>query len=237
MAITYFTETAKEDKNLPLMKDFLIQLALCLHLEVKIIRSDNEMNKIKTKAQCNYVGITFITCASDTHAQYDGVKRFERFIMEKPQAMRLSANSAHKLWREIVITAMYLYNCTPQALINWKNLYKAFYTYVYDKQKVFGPYKPLLHYLKAYGCKCYVLTKSKNDLQYSSKRRKLDAKAYIGFLVEYESIKIYKVWMPYKKKVILVNVVMFDKDKSQDGKMIRRSVDDIKELDKAIKIV
>lgn len=237
MAITYFTETAKEDENLPLMKDFVTWLALRHNLEVKVIRSDNEMNRIKTKAWCNDVGITFEACAPDTHAQNGGAERFGRLIMEKARAMRLSANLPHKLWREIVAAATYLYNRTPRASINWKSPYEAFHTYVYDKEEVSGPRKPLLHHLKAYGCKCYVLIKSKGDPQYLSKRRKLDAKAHIGFLVGYESTNIYRVWVPHKKKVISVRDVMFDEDECWDGKRIRISVDDIKELDEAIEIV
>ena len=56
-AITYFTQSAKEDENLPLMQDLVTWLALRYNLEVKVIRSDNEMNRIKTKEWCNNVGI------------------------------------------------------------------------------------------------------------------------------------------------------------------------------------
>ena len=49
MAIIYFTQSAKEDKNLSLVQDFVTWLVLRYNLEVKIIRSDNEMNHIKTK--------------------------------------------------------------------------------------------------------------------------------------------------------------------------------------------
>ena len=49
MAITYFTQSAKEEENLPLIQDFVTWLVLRYNLEVKVIRSDNEMNRIKTK--------------------------------------------------------------------------------------------------------------------------------------------------------------------------------------------
>lgn len=88
------------------------------------------MKQIKTKAWCNNVGITFEPCAPDTHAQNGGAERFGRLIMEKARAMRLSANLPHKLWREIVATATYLYNRTPRALSDWKNPYEAFHTYI-----------------------------------------------------------------------------------------------------------
>lgn len=37
MAITYFTKTAKENKNLPLIRNFVIWLVFYHNLEVKVI--------------------------------------------------------------------------------------------------------------------------------------------------------------------------------------------------------
>lgn len=51
VAITYFTEMAEEKENLLLMKDFVTWLALRHNTEVKVIRSDNEMNGIKIRAR------------------------------------------------------------------------------------------------------------------------------------------------------------------------------------------
>lgn len=50
MTITYFTQSAKENENLPLIHDFVTWLALRYNLGVRIIRSDNEMNRIKQKS-------------------------------------------------------------------------------------------------------------------------------------------------------------------------------------------
>ena len=115
MAVTYFTQLAKESENLPLTQNLVNWLAKRYNLNVKVIRSDNEMNRIKTTEWCNQNGISFEPCAPDTHAQNGGAERFGQLIMEKARAMRLSANLPHKLWREIVSTATYLYNRTPRA--------------------------------------------------------------------------------------------------------------------------
>ncbi len=45
----------------------------------------------------------------------------------------------------------------------------------------------------------------------------LDAKALIGFLVGYESTNIYRMWVPYKKRVVSVRDVIFNEDKVWDG--------------------
>ena len=97
MAITYFTQSAKEDENLPLVQDFITWLALWYNLEVKIIRSANEMNRIKTNEWYNNVGISLELFAPDTHTQNKEAERFGRLIMEKARIMRLSANLLYKL--------------------------------------------------------------------------------------------------------------------------------------------
>ena len=63
-----FTQSAKKDKNFPLMQNFVTWLALQYNLEVKVIWSDNEMNRIKTRDWYNNIGILFELCASDMHA-------------------------------------------------------------------------------------------------------------------------------------------------------------------------
>lgn len=83
MAVSYFTQLAKKDKNLPITQDFVMWLTLQYNLEVKIICFDNEINQIKIRDQCNNVGILFELCTLDTYAQNGGVKRFSWLITEK----------------------------------------------------------------------------------------------------------------------------------------------------------
>lgn len=59
--------------------------------------------------------------------------------MEKARAMRLFVNLPHKLWREIVAAATYLYNQTPRASNDWMFPYQAFYTYTFDREGISGP--------------------------------------------------------------------------------------------------
>ena len=112
-----------------------------------------------------------------------------------------------------------------------------FHSYVFDKEEVSGPRKPLFHHLKAFGCKFYVLIKSKEDPQYRQKRRKLDAKALNGFLVGYESKNIYRIWVPNKKRVVSVRDVIFNEDEVWDGMPLQRTAEEIKELDEAIQVI
>ena len=115
--------------------------------------------------------------------------------------------------------------------------YEPFHTYVFDKEQVSGPKKPQLHHFKAYGCKAYLLTKSKGDLQYRRKLQKLDPKLHVGFLIGYESTNIYRTWVPHKKKVVSVRDVIFNEEEVWDGKPIQRTPDEIKEMDEAIEVI
>ncbi len=67
-----------------------------------------------------------------------------------------------------------------------------------------GLWKSIFYHLKAFVYKIYIFIKSTNDLDKFKKFQKLAPKTYIGYLIEYESINIYKVWIPYKKKVVSV---------------------------------
>lgn len=118
MTITYFTNLSKENKNFPLVQNFVTWLALHHNLEVKVICFDNEFNWVKTKKWYNNIGISFKPCAPDIHAQNDGTERFGHLIMEKARAMRLSANLPYRLWHEIVTATIYLYNKIPQSSNN-----------------------------------------------------------------------------------------------------------------------
>ena len=60
-------------------------------------------------------------------------------------------------------------------------------------QRVISLRKPIFYHLKAYVYEVYVFIKSKGDPDKSEKLQKLVPKIYIGYLVGYESINIYKV--------------------------------------------
>src|SRR6266436_2469008 len=237
MTLAYFTTCAKENENLPIIRDAVNWLHLRYNLAVKIVRSDGEMNRNKTKAWLTSRGIEFEKCAPDTHEQNGLAERIGRLIVEKARAMRLSAHLPHALWREIIASAVYLYNRTPRQSLDWKSPYEAFQDVMMPVEGVSGPRKPALNHLKAYGCRSYVLIKSAGDPDRPKKRQKLQPKAHIGFLVGYESTNIYRIWIPHKKKVISARDVLFDKEEFYDGKPIRFTDTLISELDEAIEKV
>jgi hypothetical protein len=133
------------------------------YIAVKIIRSDGEMNRNKTKAWLTSWGIEFEKCAPDTHEQNGLAEQMGRLIVEKARAMRLSARLPHALWREIIASAVYLYNRTPKYNLDWKSPYEAFHKVTMSDEGVTGLRKPTLNHLKAYGCQSYILIKLAGD--------------------------------------------------------------------------
>jgi len=126
--------------------------------------------------------------------------------------MRIAANLPHDLWNEIVNCVVYLWDRTPLKSNGWISLYERFYTFLVNRRLR----KPQLAHLKAYGCRAYAMT---SDAQLKKKRlSKLDPRAYIGYLVGYNSTNIYRIWIPYKGIVISTRDVIFNKKTFFNGK-------------------
>ena len=74
-----------------------------------------------------------------------------------------------------------------------------------------------------------------SDTQLKKKRlNKLDPRAYIGYLVGYDSTNIYKIWIPYKGIVISTRDIIFNKKTFFDGKRTDITKDLHAELDTLI---
>jgi hypothetical protein len=115
MVFPYFMNThGKEQESLKVLKDFVQWCQKRYNLQVKVIRSDNEMNRGRTKAWMQDQGITFEPLAPETHDQNRRAKRSGGVIIEKARSMRISARLPHDLWIEIINSAVYLYNRTPR---------------------------------------------------------------------------------------------------------------------------
>ena len=84
------------------------------------------------------------------------------------------------------MTAAYLYNLTPTDTNGGKSPLEAL-------REAVGTVIPAPSYghLMAYGCRAYALTKErKAGLE---KKRKLKPRAYVGYLVGYNSISIFRI--------------------------------------------
>ena len=58
--------------------------------------------------------------------------------------------------------------------------------------------------MHVYGCRAYPLD------HHIPRRKKLDPRAHIGYLVGYDSTNIYRIWIPSRSKVIRTRDVKFN---------------------------
>jgi hypothetical protein len=65
MTLAYFTTSAREDENLPIIKDAINWLHLRYNLKVSVVKLDDEMVRNKTKAWLINRSISFERCAPD----------------------------------------------------------------------------------------------------------------------------------------------------------------------------
>ena len=90
--------------------------------------------------------------------------------------MRITVKLLANLWPEIVKTSAYLRNRTPRRDLEWKTPFEA------ERQ-----FKPRLAHLNVLGAKVYILNHS------IPKKNKLDLRAFVGYLVRYDSTNIFRV--------------------------------------------
>src|SRR5436853_2962937 len=138
-------------------------------------------------------GIKLERTALDTPAQNGGSERSRRVIITKACTMRIEANLPIDLWLEIVKAVGYIGNRTLVRKLEWKTPFEAI------KKK-----KPQYVYMYVYRCRAYPLD------YHIPKKKKLEPRAHIGYLVGYDSTNIYRIWIPTYKKVIRTRDVTMD---------------------------
>lgn len=136
--------------------------------------------------------------APHTQAQ-DAAERPGALIIEMARTIRINARLPHELWPELVSMAMYILNRLPIQKKNWKTPFE-----------LITNRKPDCSHMRVAGCKAYTL---KKDLP---KLNKLNPRATIGYLVEYDSSNIYRIWVPSKQRVIRTRNMLFNKTQFYD---------------------
>uniref|UniRef100_A0A093ULP4 Retrovirus-related Pol polyprotein from transposon TNT 1-94 n=1 Tax=Talaromyces marneffei PM1 TaxID=1077442 RepID=A0A093ULP4_TALMA len=130
--------------------------------------------------------------------------------------MRKGARLPFDLWPEIVRAAVYLYNQTPRYASNWKTPYDRFTTHAAWKNRiVIENQKPQLAHLKVYGCKAYALTTE--YMKKENRRQRFNPRAWIGYLVGYDSTNVYRIWNPTTGRIIRTRDVIFNEDEVFSG--------------------
>ena len=182
------------------------------------IECDNEIF-MKRKAVLTWLESQFIKVEpSPPHVKEpDGAaERSGGVIKDKSRSMRHTAKLPAGLWPEIDRAAVYLHNRTPRYNYNWKSPYDRFHTYLAHRDGIATlDRKPQQAHLKVYGCKAFALT-----TEYLKKEKRLqrfNPKAWIGYLVGYDSENVYRIWNPIKNTVIRARDVIVNEDEVFNG--------------------
>ena len=117
-------------------------------------------------------------------------------LTTKARCLRIEGNLPADLWPEFYKAAEYLANRTPTRSLKWKTPFESL-------QK----YKPRLSHIKPYGSKAYPLVKK------IPRTLKMDERAFIGYLVGWDSTNIYRIWIPSLSRVIRTRDVRFGTEK------------------------
>lgn len=223
-------QTDRKEHNLKRkITNFLAIMEKQHGLIVKKIQTDNEL--LRSTALKRFFkdrNIVVEPSAPDTQAQNGGAERSGGVVKLKARAMRIAARFPHYLWVEIYKAAVYLHNRTPRRSLGWRTPYEEFHTAVAracgNKNAI---RKPKLHHLRNYGCRAYAMTSE--ALRKTDRLMKMKPRAWIGYLIGYESTNIYRIWSPKANRVIRTRDVSFDEDTIFDGD-INKFKDDLLEV-------
>jgi hypothetical protein len=169
-------------------------------------------------------GITWDPSAPYVKEQNGGSERSGQMIIYRARILYILAGLPKELWPEYVKAAADLLNLTSIRSIDWQSPLGLLY-------KTLGLPLPSLAHLKTYGCKCYVLD------QHVAQGDKLQERAFVGYLVGYDSTNIFRVWVPHSKKVIRVRDVRFDETKRYDPRDPDLSIAARQRIDEIVEIV
>lgn len=215
----YYMSNRETETIIAALTHFFGMLDRQYDIQPKVIEVDNELTtqKPKVKAFLEKECVKLEPSAPYTGAQLGGAERPGGAIKDKIRTMGIGANLPAHLWSEISRAATYLHNRTPKYTYNWKSPYDRFHTHVAHRDGVVvEDRKPQQAHLKVYGCKAFAMT---SDAQKKVKRlQRLKPKAWIGYLVGYDSTNIYRIWNPTLNKVFRTRDVIFNEDVVYGGK-------------------
>lgn len=201
-------------------------------IKPRVIECDNEIYEKRHRLR-HWLESLFILIepsAEYTPSQNGGAERSGGVLEIKARAMRIGAGLPNYLWVEIFKAAVYLYNRTPKYILRWQSPYSRFFTFLANRDGIVDRhYKPDLRHLRVYGCKAFAMTK--DAMAKRKRRQKLNPRAWIGYLVGYQSTNIYRIWNPWLGEVFSTRDVIFNEDEYFQGDL-EQLKDDIRELNR-----
>jgi hypothetical protein len=195
-----FTHEKKSDAS-RIVREAVNLIETRFNFKVVFIRSDEEkFLGADFKDFLVEKGISFEPFAPDSLKQNGHFERKGGILAMKARVMRIDAGLLNHLWPEIIRTTDYIANRTLMKKHQWKTSYELVLRQA-----------PNLNNLHLYECKVYALNK------HISKKAKLQERAHIDHLIDYEARNIFRIWISSQRKVIRTRDVIFDENSKYDS--------------------
>ena len=171
------------------IKEFITRLEVQDNKRLKLIQADNELNTKELIELSKEKGFIFRFTPPFNPEAKGGVERINRTLFDKIRALLFESQLPKRLWAEALLSAVYLYNRTPNSSINYITPYEA-------KYKA----KPNIANIRIWGSLCY--RKEPKEFLH-----KLDTRSKQYYLVGYTSNNLYRLLDIKTNKVILTRDV------------------------------
>lgn len=219
----YYFEDRQEHSLLAMLKHFTQMLETMYDVKVRTVETDNELQKSNLiSVWLAGKGIKIDESAPRTQQQNGSGERSGGVAKEKVRLLIIDSKLPDGLWPELMRTAVYLLNRTPKQRLKWKTPYESFFSRIHRSQ---DQNQPRVGHIRTIGCKTFALTASA-QLKEKRLQSRTSPKAWIGFLVGYNSQNIFRVWNPVTNKIYITRDVIFNEDEffSADEMQMRQMI-------------
>jgi transposase InsO family protein len=200
-----YTYPLKSD-TLEMIKDFYTFVETQYQTKIRIFKRDGEQTLGRAyDAWIREKGIAEEISAPYTPEQNGAAERSGGVLIRKARAMRIEGRLPEELWPESFKATAYITNRSPSKALEGMTPHEKL------NQLLGKPNpKPNIAHIRVYGCRAY------KTLLKISRKRKMAAKASIGYLVGYEASNIFRIWFPRERKVVVSRDVDFDENRRYD---------------------
>ena len=186
----------KEATLLPVFKSLINQCdraGLASKAVVSVIRTGQETSIDRSLENWILIqGIKWDWSAKNTPSQNGTSERFGAMLTEKARCIRHHGKLPEDLYPECYLAAAYMLNRTPTKSLKWES------PLTYMQRFTGQVIRWEISHLRVFGCKAFPLLKGVDK---PPRSQKMKPRAFVGYLIGYDSTNIIRVWNPEKGDV------------------------------------
>jgi hypothetical protein len=175
---------------------------------IRVIRCDQEtFVELQLKNWVTDQNIKWQWSAKHISEQNDKSERFEALLIEKARCIREFVRLSEDLNFKCYLAVIHLLNRISIKTLNWNS------SLIVLQRCLNELVRWKISHLKVFDCKAYVLLKK---LDASARSKKLKSRAFVSYLIEYDSINIFGIWNSEKWTISEYRDVIFDENAYYD---------------------